>query len=175
MSGVTLLDRNEWFEIASTPIIQRIAFANERYYRIAAVVKCRACGKGMTQKVRAQRILLGRDQQPVRGPDGRIVLVPRPDPANVDVVVKILLCAAEHRLGCYDNAVSDLGYVMDRGRPGRHTQRGKCGLNGKKKCVCGYARKNHNKGCPYILYPRHARMILAGMSSSTQVRGLVRP
>lgn len=168
MSG-TLLDQTEWVKFKTTPIPVPLKFSPGGFYRICAKVECRACGRWNKQYVRSPRYMRDRNGDVLRDPMGRRITLPPPDPSAYETVSKLLLCATEHMVGCFDNPVTDLGFVSDKARPGRHHQIGKCGLNGHKTCICGYVWTIHKKGCPTAMVPRVSRMVVAGMSSSVQL------
>ena len=169
-------DRTEYVELVSTPEPMPLAFSPGGFYRVVAKVSCRKCGRVHRHCVRSPRWMRGRDGEPLRDPKtGKRVALPPPDPTAHETVSAILLHATEHMVGCFDNPVTDLGFVSDRARPGRHTQKGKCGVNGHSTCVCGYKDMVHRKGCPTGMVPRTARFVTTGMSSAVQVRALKRP
>lgn len=164
-------DRTDYVELVSTPIPMPLAFSPGGFYRVVAKVACRSCGRVHRHCVRSPRFMRGRDGEPLIDPKTqRRVTLPPPDPSAVETVSALLLHATDHMVGCWDNPVTDLGMVSDLHRPGRHTLRGRCGLNGHKTCVCGYVWSIHKRGCPTAMVPRTAPMVVAGMSSAVQLR-----
>ena len=173
--SVTILDKTEWVTLKSTPIPVPLRFSPGGFYRVAAKVACRACGRWNKQYVRSPRFMRNRDGDFARDQHGRRITLLPPDPSAYETVSKILLCATEHMVGCWNNPVTDLGFVSDRARPGRHNRIGKCGLHGHKTCICGYVWTIHKKGCPTAMIPRTSAMVVAGMSSSVALNSLRGP
>lgn len=163
-------DKTQHVELLSTPTPFPLRFSPGGFYRVGAKAGCRQCGASINVVVRSPRYLRGHDGEPMLDPRGRKITVAPPDPTSSLTVSTLLLNASEHLCGCYDNPVTDLGYVSTMGRPGRHTRIGKCGLYGHKTCVCGYVWRVHKRGCTTAMIPRDSRMIVTGMSSSLQVR-----
>ncbi len=135
-------DANEFYSM-STPVDVPLFFCKDGYYRLAADMTCKGCGKRFPQVVRCDRF---------RTPAGIEMKVRMPDPLDEVVVAKIMLSACDHGVGCA-NRDNFHGPMMEPNVPGLK-----------------YAPNLHTASCWVGQVKRTGPMVLAGMESGIGVR-----
>lgn len=114
--GSTLMgikDSSEFYTM-TTPVHVPLRFHKDGYYRLAADMTCKGCGRRFVQVVRCNRY----------STEGGIGLMTRkPDPSDEKVVAKMMLSACEHGVGraemhepgCWVGAVKRTGPMVLKG------------------------------------------------------------